>query len=214
MQNSKIAIIEAYHDLGLKWCIHCKEFLSEKEFYIANHQKYGLKPTCKKCNKIENAIYNQDTDAILKRRIRVAKQRKLKKNKKKNKRWAKAYRNKIKDDPFVKLNNSMSRGIYRGLKSNKNGHHWELLVDYTLSDLKKYLKKRFTKGMNWNNQGNGKDKWNIDHIIPTSKFNFTKPEHTDFKKCWSLKNLRPMWSSNNMSKGNKIDKPFQPSLQI
>ena len=42
----------------------------------------------------------------------------------------------------------------------------------------------------------------------------TKPEHTDFKKCWSLKNLRPLWSLENMSKNDKLYKPFQPSLQI
>ncbi|GAI73524.1 unnamed protein product, partial [marine sediment metagenome] len=40
----------------------------------------------------------------------------------------------------------------------------------------------------------------IDHIIPKSAFNFTKPEHTDFKRCWALDNLRLL--------------PVQPALSI
>ena len=41
---------------------------------------------------------------------------------------------------------------------------------------------------------------------------FTKPEHEDFKKCWSLDNLQQMWAKENMIKGANLEKPFQPSL--
>jgi len=54
----------------------------------------------------------------------------------------------------------------------------------------------------------------IDHIIPKSVFNFSDPKHADFKKCWSLKNLRPMWAVENLKKHNKLEKHFQPSLAI
>ena len=60
----------------------------------------------------------------------------------------------------------------------------------------------------------GRGEWHIDHIIPKSVFNFTKPEHEDFKRCWALKNLQPLWAEENISKFNKLDKHFQPTLAL
>ncbi|GAG78004.1 unnamed protein product, partial [marine sediment metagenome] len=54
----------------------------------------------------------------------------------------------------------------------------------------------------------------IDHKIPVSVFNFSKAEHMDFKKCWALKNLQPLWAIDNQTKNAKLKRPFQPSLQI
>lgn len=110
-----------------------------------------------------------------------------------------------------KLENRIHSGIYQSLrKGTKNRQRWELLVGYTVDQLKTHLEKKFTDGMSWNNIG----KWHIDHIIPISAFNFEKPEDIDFKKCWALSNLQPMWAKNNIKKFNKLDKPFQPSLQM
>ena len=114
--------------------------------------------------------------------------------------------------PKYRLNDSISASIRYVLKSNKNGRHWETLVGYTLEQLIKHLEKQFKTGMTWENYGiNG---WHIDHKIPKSVFNFTKPEHRDFKRCWALSNLQPMWGVENISKSNKIAKHFQPSLLI
>ena len=49
---------------------------------------------------------------------------------------------------------------------------------------------------------------------PLTAHNFTKPKHEDFKRCWALKNLQPLWSKKNISKGNRLTKHFQPSLLI
>lgn len=62
--------------------------------------------------------------------------------------------------------------------------------------------------MSWDNYG----KWHIDHKTPKSVFNFTQAEHRDFKRCWALKNLQPMWAEDNHSKGAKLTNHFQPSL--
>ena len=107
---------------------------------------------------------------------------------------------KIKNDPKYKLNHSMSRNIGRSLTNGKGNVSWTKLVDYTLDDLKKHLKKLLLPDMTWNNYG----KWHIDHINPKSKFNFSKPEHPDFKKCWALKNLRPLWAKDNIAKHDKL----------
>lgn len=109
------------------------------------------------------------------------------------------------------LNRRMSTGIRKSLKDgSKAGCHWESLVDYKIVQLKKHLEKLFKLGMTWENYG----QWHIDHKIPKSVFNYEKPEHFDFKRCWALSNLQPMWAKENISKHDKIDKPFQPALAL
>ena len=66
--------------------------------------------------------------------------------------------------------------------------------------------------MNWDNQGiyNPKTwddndtttwKWQIDHIIPESDFNYITPNDPEFKECWALKNLRPLSAKQNILDG-------------
>jgi hypothetical protein len=110
--------------------------------------------------------------------------------------------------PRGRLNCAFSFSVWYSLRSSKGGKHWEGLVGYTVDDLKKHLEKQFRDGMSWDNYG----EWHIDHIIPQSVFNFEKPEDDDFKRCWSLKNLQPLWATDNHKKYNKINKQFQPKL--
>lgn len=110
--------------------------------------------------------------------------------------------------PSIRLNHRMQTAVRAAIKQNKNGRRWELLVGYTLKDLKRHLEKQFIDGMSWENI----TEWQIDHKIPKAVFNYTKSEHQDFKRCWALSNLQPMWTKENREKHAKIDKPFQPSL--
>ena len=119
-------------------------------------------------------------------------------------------RDRVNSNPKHKLNMRISNSIRNSIISGKNGQTWSLLVDYLIDDLMKHLEKQFSDGMTWENYG----EWHIDHKIPISAHNFTKPEHRDFKRCWSLKNLQPMWASENISKGAKLERQFQPSLAI
>jgi len=115
------------------------------------------------------------------------------------KEWAKTPKN--------KLNRNISSAIRRSLKSKKPGH-WEEVVGFKYSELIKRIEPLLLEGMSMENYG----AWHIDHIIPVSAHNFQTPEDIDFKKCWSLKNLQPMWAIDNFKKHNKLTKPFQPSL--
>jgi len=134
--------------------------------------------------------------------------------------WKKNNREKIREyfnnryriDTKFNLNNRMRGAIKRSLKSNKNGRHWEDLVGYTLIDLIKHLKKTMPEGYDWNDFLEGK--LHIDHIIPIDAFNFDKPEHIDFKRCWALSNLQLLPAKENRSKHDKLYKPFQPALMI
>jgi 5-methylcytosine-specific restriction endonuclease McrA len=66
-------------------------------------------------------------------------------------------------------------------------------------------------GMTWENYGTT---WHIDHKIPIAAFNFERPDDIDFRLCWSLKNLQPLEVTKNLSKGGRVENPFQPSLAI
>ncbi|MDD3847602.1 MAG: hypothetical protein PHC90_14735 [Syntrophorhabdaceae bacterium] len=110
-----------------------------------------------------------------------------------------------------RLNANIKRYIAYSLHGTKRGRHWETLVGYTVDQLKTHLEKLFKPGMTWENYGTA---WHIDHKVPIVAFNFKSPDELDFNRCWALKNLRPMWATQNISKGAKLEKPFQPSLVL
>jgi hypothetical protein len=106
------------------------------------------------------------------------------------------------NDPIYKLINNFRTAIYQVLKENnvqKNGHYFDILK-YSPNDLIDHLERQFTDGMTWENYG----KWHVDHIQPISSFNIREIGDEEFIKCWSLKNLQPLWGEDNIRKSNKI----------
>lgn len=59
----------------------------------------------------------------------------------------------------------------------------------------------FINGMTWEKFMAGEI--HIDHIVPVSSFNIVSDECEEFKRCWSLSNLRPLWAKDNLSKGSR-----------
>ena len=133
-------------------------------------------------------------------------------NKKILKYYNKYQSERLKTDIKFRLNRNVSRLIRKALKGNKAGRKWGSLVGYTLNDLIDRLKNTMPAGYTWQDFLQGK--LHIDHIIPISAFNFNCPDHIDFKRCWSLENLRLLPAKENMIKHNKLDRPFQPALRI
>jgi len=111
-----------------------------------------------------------------------------------------------------RLRKSVSGGIRESLRGTKNSRGWESLVGYSLEDLRSHIESRFTVGMEWDNYG--VFGWHLDHIVPQSVFNFKDTDDIDFKRCWSLENLQPLWWYDNVHKSDKLDSPFQPSLAL
>lgn len=105
-----------------------------------------------------------------------------------------------KEEPRYRLDRNMGRLIWFELTTQKNGSKWQSLTGYTIDELMIHIEKQFTSGMTWSNYG----EWHIDHIIPRSLFNYTRPAHKGFKECWALSNLQPLWAGDNIIKGNKI----------
>lgn len=104
-------------------------------------------------------------------------------------------------DPKYRLASYTRTAIYTSLKErniNKYKNTFELLP-YTLEQLIQHLEGGFQENMTWENYG----KWHVDHIKPMSLFKFKNSEDKEFQECWSLKNLQPLWSEDNLSKGSK-----------
>jgi hypothetical protein len=202
-----------------KKCTKCGETKSIHAFY---NNSYSCKTCCKLRSKLWQIKYPNKAAAR-----KLEWQRKNKeKVKKSNERWRKLNRDKCyeanklwiinnhdkykemhrnsntkrRSSPSGRIRHSISVSIQKALKHEKHGRAWESLVGYTLKTLIQHLEKRFTEGMSLSNHG----KWHIDHIIPKTSFNYESTEDPDFKKCWALSNLQPLWASDNIKKSNKI----------
>lgn len=110
------------------------------------------------------------------------------------------------------LDGRMAGAINNSIRGKSLRREWESIVGFTLKQLKIHLENRFTEDMTWKRFVNGEI--HIDHKIPLSVFNFTSPDHINFKKCWCLENLQPMWAKENIRKGAHLQHHFQPSLLL
>jgi hypothetical protein len=106
----------------------------------------------------------------------------------------------VKATPTQRLRMIIGAAIWRALKKGKGARSWQQLVGYTTTQLIAHLERQFLSGMSWDNYGS---EWHIDHIIPASSFQYTTPGDEEFKHCWALTNLRPLWAEANMSKHKK-----------
>lgn len=100
----------------------------------------------------------------------------------------------------LKLDRRMGATVWLAIKQKKSGNSWKTLVDYSLADLMAHLEARFAPGMTWANIG----EWHIDHRWPRSSFVYSSPDDPEFKRCWALDNLQPLWAADNLAKGARL----------
>jgi hypothetical protein len=126
-------------------------------------------------------------------------------------------KNKLKENSNFKLRRNISKLISSYLKRygfRKNGNSILDNLGYTIDELKQHLEKQFEPWMTWDNWGiydlktwDDNDSstwtWQIDHIIPQTKLAYTSMTDDNFQKCWTLENLRPLSSKQNLIKGNR-----------
>lgn len=71
---------------------------------------------------------------------------------------------------------------------------------FTGRQLKAHLMSLMPNGWTFADYG---DKWEIDHIVPVSAFEYESPDDPEYKECWALSNLRPLCKFENRAKGNR-----------
>jgi hypothetical protein len=93
------------------------------------------------------------------------------------------------------LANRMRCRIWYSL-NRKKGKSLADVLDYSLDELVRHIERQFTAGMSWDNRSN----WEIDHIVPVATFSFQGFDDPEFRACWALSNLRPLWKEDNRKK--------------
>jgi hypothetical protein len=191
-------------------CKHCMRKYS-KEWYLKNrerivlmaHKRIAADPKKRKIQAKKYRDTHPETVRVVTQRWRAAHPDKVKA-------LGKRANAKTRASIKGKLNASIATSMGRSLHGTKSGQQWEKLTGYTLEQLKTHLEKQFKDGMTWENYG----KWHIDHRIPIKAFTFEKPEDVSFQLCWSLKNLQPLWASENFKKGARLTKEDEIRIKL
>ncbi|MDD4422654.1 MAG: hypothetical protein PHD46_06430 [Eubacteriales bacterium] len=200
-----------------KACTRCREEKPINDFCKNRQKKDGIHIYCKECSSV---LYDQWARAN-KQKNNERKRQYYQKNREailgKKRDYIACNRDKISDaskrrreKPKIRVTQNISKSIWARIRGRKKSLRWEKLVGFTYEELKKHLEKQFLPGMTWDNYG----KWHIDHKTPVAAFNFQSTEDLDFKKCWALENLQPLWAKDNQNKGVKLEHLIQPSLTM
>lgn len=105
-------------------------------------------------------------------------------------------------DLVFTLKHRMRALLHATLANGRQGKRMAELLGYGMDELRSHLERQFTKGMSWEAFLAGEI--HVDHIIPASTFNAVDYDSDEFRACWALPNLRPMWARENLSKGDKV----------
>lgn len=230
---AKIKIIKEYikaksvqefeQKVKYKICKQCKE---NKDISLFNIRKYrsnmiGYMPKCiicidnnkkmKKIKRIERYKNNKEKELLNDNIYRKNNKEKI------NIRRNKNIQNRTKNDISFRLKHNISsciRGALIRNNSSKRKLSFICFIGYTIEELKNHIEKLFEPWMTWENWGiynskiwNNNDsktwKWQIDHIIPCSRFKYVSMEDEQFKKCWALENLRPYSAKLNIIESDR-----------
>lgn len=147
-------------------------------FSPAKRGRFGLSGECKPCVN-ERAKQRQRLPSV---RNRI------------NERFRKRYA----EEPALRIRFRISVAMRRSLAGAKGQRKWQSLVGYSTDELKAHLERQFTNGMSWDRFLAGEIE--IDHILPVASFSYKTEDDPEFRACWALPNLRPMWASGNRRK--------------
>lgn len=212
-----------------KICCKCKNDKPFEKYGKLKCSPDGLRYDCKDCRskynlenrehvKLKNLEYYQNNKEILleknelyriENKDTINRQRQEYRNrenvklhiKAKNKEYLPIRKIKIKKkrqtDLNFKLSEILRSKIHKMLKNKKTSYSKYLGCDIEI--FKKWIEFRFDKNMNWENLG---EYWQIDHIIPINKFDFSK--ENDMCICFHWTNLQPLTAFENRQKSDKL----------
>lgn len=183
------------------WCKNCQKEYRSKHKKIINRRSKRYYQEHKEIKKYQQKRKERMKKYYQKHKIKIKKHNRIyrKLHKKENN-----FRSKIRREKDInfKLGGNLRNRIIKVLRDINKSKSTLRLIGCSIEELKKHLKKKFTKGMTFENYG----KWHIDHIKPCAKFNLSKV--SEQLKCFHYTNLQPLWAKDNLRKGinepNKI----------
>ncbi len=206
------------HKMDFRICSKCKtKFPAMPEFFYRNRsERLGLSYRCKHCASADSVSSRKKHDPTFERikkwrssnRDRVNEISKLSRDNRKNdparllsyRAQVREKSRRLRQDPQFRFLQSVRTQISMIIRGCFDGKGLLRRLQYSREELISHIEKQFTQGMSWANYGTGG--WELDHIIPVSRFDLSNAD--EFRVCWSLSNLRPMWLSENRAKGARI----------
>jgi len=192
-------------------CSRCKQYKKLDEFGFDKRGKSARRSWCKECSKEYAKKHAQKSRKLNPEKNREAVKKYIRNNRElhreRNRKWRlnnpekakKACRNWYKRRNN-KITTCLGNRVYESLNGNfDRSKLWEIL-GYNFEKFTNHIESNFQPRMTWDNHG----EWEFDHIIPISFFKFQSPEDVEFKMCWRLENIRPVWKHINKVKGNRI----------
>jgi hypothetical protein len=193
----------------MKQCPKCQKEKEHTEFYTSKSHKNGLTKLCKMCSIEYNKNYKKEKNYRTKINTKEYNSLWRKNNPEYGKLWY--HQNKSKVNNYQK--NKKRKNIEYKLSANirtrisqtisgysKSKSTLDILGVKNFTEFKQYLENQFTEGMNWENYGNGYNKWVIDHRIPIA----SAKDEQDILKLNHHSNLQPLWWDINLAKGAKL----------
>lgn len=164
-------------------CTKCDITKPYYEYRYTNSKK-GRSNHCKAC---ENNRYQENKQKCLDDQENKWRNNHISK-------WRALVASQIKHDMALMTNK------YQNIKTEQIWDELYSQCGYTEKELCEHLEANWESWMNWDNHSRKTKgaRWEMDHIVPRSKLPYTDLKHPNFKKCWSLYNLRPLeWKKNN-----------------
>jgi hypothetical protein len=182
------------------WRLENKEKINtqRRELYSLNKEK--VKEKRKEWRLKNKDIISQKTKEYREKNRELINERRRKKRQENLEEYRRMEREILKKNEHLKLIGNYRTRIKNYMKFNKVsiGTGTLDLVGLSSQELKDYLESKFDENMSWDNYGlHG---WHIDHIIPLSSAKTVD----ELKKLCHYTNLQPLWSKDNLSKGNKF----------
>jgi hypothetical protein len=208
--------------MTVKICNKCKIEKPLNNFPFKNKEKGYLMPYCSPCNaeRRKNIKKNPDNKNISNKHCSKCNIDKLTNdfyfdkskdnfssecklcmsNRQKNNRHKINERRKIyKSNPEIRIKENLQTRLYSLVKKNQNSNKLSKYLGCSKEFFINWIKSQLYGRMTIDNYGKI---WHIDHCKPCKSFDFSKEEQ--IKECFSWKNMRPLYTEINLTKGSSI----------
>lgn len=186
-------------------CLDCGDLKDFDDFYT--HANGGITYTCLHCDSERSKIYYEENVD------KLNKYNKKYRNSDRGKEREKFYRSK----PENKLRRNLRKRLRDFMSASDNNYGKD--ISMTNKGLKAYIQSLFpiyVPDMTWDDYGSGKngdhkDSWHIDHIIPLSgwdEFKYIHPLYFEGMSPNHWSNLRPLDALENISRGGTTNKKY------
>jgi hypothetical protein len=205
-------------------CPKCQRILPYEAFYTSSYSPSGRNCHCKECiGQTSKERYKRDATyrEKLRAKRRAAYQKELSEGRNTRKEWAARNperqramdarsrakkRERARSNPTIAIELRVHGILRRSLAAQSSIHgrslDWGSVLGYTSEQLRTHVEERFQPGMTWEAFTAGQIE--LDHVIPRCSFYYETEDDEDFKRCWSLDNLTPLWKSDNRAKGRRM----------